>query len=66
MKVLIAEHICFIEDDDPFCQQAEVFGEYKIVDMTDDEYKKYTDTTQDSWLSEEYLGKIWHIQKVKL
>lgn len=66
MKVLIAENICFIEHEDPYQQEAEVFGHYQIVDMTEQEYKDYTDKTQDSWLSEEYNGKIWHVQEIKL
>lgn len=66
MKVLIAEHICFCESDVPVQQQAEVFGDYQIVEMTDQEYKDYTDKTQDSWVSEEYLGKIWHVKELKL
>ena len=66
MKVLIAENICFHDDHYTGDRQAEVFGEYTIVDMTDEEYKEYTEDTLDSWISEEYDGKIWHVKEIKL
>ena len=60
------EYINFTDNENPYEQQAEVFGDYEIVEMSLQEYGQYIDSTQDSWISEEYKGKIVHIQEIKL
>jgi len=65
MKVLIG-NINFTDNEDPYKQIAEVFGDYKIVEMSLKDYGQYIDSTQDSWVSEDYKGTIFHIQEIKL
>ena len=63
MKVIIGDHIIFEEDDDgkPY---ATIYGDYKIVDMEDSEFKTYTDETSDDWISSDYEGVIYQCKKI--
>lgn len=65
MRVLIG-NITFYDEPEVDSRYAEVFGEYEIIDMTYEDFIDYTNTTQDSWISEEYTGKIFHIEELKL
>jgi hypothetical protein len=65
MKVIIGEIYFTNDPDDQKNSKAEVIGDYKIVDMTDEELNKYDDEGGD-WVSEEFRGKIYHIEEIKL
>lgn len=65
MKVIIGEIYFTNDPDDQSNSKAEVIGDYKIVDMTNEELNKYDDEGGD-WVSEEYRGKIYHVSEIKL
>jgi hypothetical protein len=66
MKVIKGDNIYF--DEVPYTGEiyAEVHGEYEIVEMTDDEYAEFAENTQETWVSSEYEGKIYHVKEIKL
>lgn len=65
MKVIIGEIYFTNDPDDQANSKAEVIGDYEIVDMTDEELNKYDDEGGD-WVSEQFRGKIYHIEEIKL
>jgi hypothetical protein len=65
MKVIIGEIYFTTDEDDQTNSKAEVIGDYQIVDMTEEELNAYDDAGGD-WVSEEYKGRIYHIEEIKL
>lgn len=65
MKVIIGEIYFTTDEDDQTNSKAEVIGDYQIVDMTKEELDAYDDAGGD-WVSEEYKGRIYHIEEIKL
>ncbi len=67
MKVIKGDNIHFNEEEyTGEIHYAEIFGDYEIVEMTDDEYAEFAENTQETWVSSEYEGKIYHVTEIKL
>ena len=64
MKVLIAKHISFEENcnSEPF---AMIFGDYKIVDMTEEEFNDWSEWTNEDWITSEYRGDVYISKAIK-
>jgi hypothetical protein len=58
MKVLIGSHIGFEENcvGESF---AMIFGDYKVVEMSQENFENWSDTTNSDWITEEYEGDIY-------
>ena len=59
MKVLIGQHITFETEVNNRPNFATVHGDYKIVEMSEEEFEKWADETNSDWISEDYDGEIY-------